>query len=83
MLYFRFDRSSNGLLVLLCLDENCLSFLHLLPIGGKITQGYGKRFLGENINFSISSYSVSRTFKANNDTLFEANRRFENGRNFM
>ena len=39
--------------------------------------------LGENIHFSISSYSVSPTFKAHNDTLFEANSSFENGRNLM
>ena len=43
----------------------------------------GKRFLGENIHFSISSYSVSATLKAHNDTLFEANSSFENGRNLM
>ena len=33
--------------------------------------------------YSISSLSVSRTFKAHNDTLFEVHRSFENGRNFM
>ena len=44
-------------------------------------QGYCKSFLGENIHFSISSYSVCRTFKAHNDTI--ADRSFEKGRNFM
>ena len=41
-------------------------------------QGYGKRFLDENIHFLIFSHSSSRTFKAYNDTTFETSRNFEN-----
>ena len=40
-------------------------------------------WLNTSISFSISSYSGSRTFKAHIDTLLEANRSFENGRNLM
>ena len=42
---------------------------------------YGKRFLDENINFSITSHSDSRINKVHNDTMFEARRSFENGEN--
>ena len=55
-----------------------LSCLQLFPF--KVTVNV---FLGKNIHFWISSYSVSRTFKAHNDTLLEANKSFKNGRNFM
>ena len=44
---------------------------------------YGKRFLDENINFSIISQSSSRTFKAHNDTRIETSRNFENRKNPM
>ena len=40
-------------------------------------------FSGGKYPFSISSYPVSRTLKAKDNTLFEANRSFENGRSFM